>query len=428
MRNSSYILKDVTILRGGSQQRTSVAVRDGRISAISPSVNNTEAVIIDCFSCFLAPGLVDVHVHLREPGFESKETIATGSAAAAHGGYTTVCAMPNLNPVPDSLETLGVELEAIRKDARIKVLPYASITVGRRGRGEVVDMASMKAFVPGFSDDGCGVQDEQTMRKAMESAAAQGCRIVAHCEVEDLLHGGYIHDGEYCRQHGHKGICSESEWAQIERDCRIAEETGCEYHVCHVSTAESVEIIRQAKARGVKVTCETCPHYLLLTDADLQEDGRFKMNPPLRAERDRDALIAGLEDGTIDCIVTDHAPHTAEQKSRGLAGSAMGIVGIETAFPLMYTHFVKTGRWSLEFLIGKMSLAPRRIFGLDGGSIEVGEVADLALFDLNAEYAIDPSEFLSKGRSTPFAGWKVSGKTVLTMVDGEIRYKLDNEQ
>lgn len=400
-----------------------ILVSNGRIADVAPFIENREGVVvIDCSSFFISPGLVDLHVHFREPGFESKETIATGSAAAAHGGFTTVCAMPNLDPVPDSPETLAVELKAIRNTACIKVLPYASITMGRRGRGEIVDMAALRNDVPGFSDDGCGVQDEADMRAAMKKAALNDAVIVAHCEVESLLCGGYIHDGEYCRTHGHKGICSESEWSQIERDCRLAEETGCRYHVCHVSTKESVEIIRRAKARGVKVTAETCPHYLLLTDADLQEEGRFKMNPPLRETADRDALIAGLEDGTIDCIVTDHAPHTAEQKGRGLAGSAMGIVGIETSFPLMYTHFVRTGRWTMDFLIEKMSLAPRRIFNL-GGGLKAGEPADIAVFDLASEYTIDPDKFLSKGRATPFAGWKVFGRTVMTIVDGEIRYE-----
>lgn len=414
MQSGNYILHgaDVDIL-----------VSNGRITDVSPFIKNREGVVvIDCTSFFISPGLVDLHVHFREPGFEAKETIATGSAAAAHGGFTTVCAMPNLNPVPDSPETLEVELKAIRDTARIKVLPYASITKGRQGKGEIVDIAALKDSVAGFSDDGCGVQSEEDMRKAMQRAAQNDAIIVAHCEVESLLHGGYIHDGEYCKTHGHKGICSQSEWGQIERDCRLAEENGCRYHVCHVSTKESVEIIRKAKARGVKVTAETCPHYLLLTDADLKDKGRFKMNPPLRAKADQEALIKGLEDGTIDCIVTDHAPHTAEQKSKGLAGSAMGIVGIETSFPLMYTHFVKSGRWSLAFLVEKMSLAPRRIFRL-GGGLEKGQPADIAIFDLNAQYVIDPEQFLSKGRSTPFEGWQVYGKTVMTIVDGEIRYE-----
>ncbi|MBQ0006376.1 MAG: dihydroorotase [Alistipes sp.] len=373
---------------------------------------------------FISPGLVDVHVHFREPGFEEKETVATGSAAAARGGFTTVMTMPNLDPVPDCPENLQVQLDAISRDAKINVIPYASITRGRKGYGEIVDMAALKDMTAGSSDDGSGIQSEEDMRSAMKQASALGCRIVAHCEDNSLLRGGYIHDGRYCREHGHKGICSESEWRQIERDCALAKETGCLYHVCHVSTAESVEIIRQAKAGGIKVTAETCPHYLLLTDDDLQEDGRFKMNPPLRSAADRDALIRGLEDGTIDCIVTDHAPHTAEQKSKGLAHSAMGIVGIETSFPLMYTHFIRTGRWNLPFLIEKMSTAPRRIFGLSRG-LEPGMPADIAVFDLEDKYVIDPADFLSKGKATPFTGWEVYGKTIYTFAKGKTAYRYD---
>ena len=407
--SEKVILKGAQFLSDGKIRRCDIFVSGDNNS-------NDGAVFIDCSNFFVCPGLVDVHVHLREPGFEAKETIATGTASAARGGFTTVCAMPNLNPVPDSLENLKIELEAIEKDAVVNVLPYASITKGRKGEGEIVDMQSLKPFVAGFSDDGCGVQTEEDMRKAMQEAAKTGSRIVAHCEVNELLKGGYIHDGEYCRRNGHNGICSESEWKQIERDCRLAEETGCAYHVCHVSTKEGVEIIREAKKRGVNVTAETCPHYLLLTDEDLQEDGRFKMNPPLREAADRDALIKGIEDGTIDCIVTDHAPHTAIEKSKGLSHSAMGIVGLETSFPLMYTHFVKSGRWSLGFLIEKMSLAPRRIFGIEAKE-------DFAVFDLNEKYTINPEEFLTKGRATPFAGWEVYGKTKYTIVKGNIVYR-----
>ena len=407
--SEKVILKGAQFLSDGKIRRCDIIVSGDNNS-------NDGAVVIDCSNFFVCPGLVDVHVHLREPGFEAKETIATGTASAARGGFTTVCAMPNLNPVPDSLENLKIELEAIEKDAVVNVLPYASITKGRKGEGEIVDVQSLKPFVAGFSDDGCGVQTEEDMRKAMQEAAKTGSRIVAHCEVNELLKGGYIHDGEYCRRNGHKGICSESEWKQIERDCRLAEETGCAYHVCHVSTKEGVEIIREAKKRGVNVTAETCPHYLLLTDEDLQEDGRFKMNPPLREAADRDALIKGIEDGTIDCIVTDHAPHTAIEKSKGLSHSAMGIVGLETSFPLMYTNFVKSGRWSLGFLIEKMSLAPRRIFGIEAKE-------DFAVFDLNEKYTINPEEFLTKGRATPFAGWEVYGKTKYTIVKGNIVYR-----
>jgi len=423
MKSNRYTILRGGLVHSGKELITAdVAFSDGIITDIDENLNIEGAVIIDCSRFYISPGLVDVHVHFREPGFEEKETIATGSAAAAHGGYTTVMTMPNLNPVPDCPENLQVQLDAITEGAKINVIPYASITRGRRGYGEIVDMAPLKDLTAGFSDDGSGVQSGDDMRAAMKQAAELGCRIIAHCEDNSLLHGGYIHDGEYCRRHGHKGICSESEWKQIERDCAIAEETGCTYHVCHVSTAESVEVIRRAKARGVRVTAETCPHYLLLTDEDLQEDGRFKMNPPLRSAADRDALIRGLEDGTIDCIVTDHAPHTAEQKSKGLALSAMGIVGLETAFPLLYTHFVRTGRWSLPFLIDKMSAAPRRIFGLRPG-LEIGQPADITVFDLEARYAVDPADFLSKGKSTPFTGWDVYGRTIYTFVNGNIAYR-----
>ena len=416
----SVVLKDAQILSGGSIRRRDLFICGGRIADFPQDISG--ASIIDCSSFFVCPGLVDVHVHLREPGFESKETILSGTKAAARGGFTAVCAMPNLNPVPDSPESLAVELAAIRKDAVVNVLPYASITKGRTGGGEIVDMAALGPCVAGFSDDGCGVQTEEDMRRAMVQAARTGSRIVAHCEVNELLKGGYIHDGEYCREHAHKGICSESEWKQIERDCRLSAETGCRYHVCHVSTKEGVEIIRQAKKAGVRVTAETCPHYLLLTDADLQEDGRFKMNPPLRSAEDRSALIKGVEDGTIDCIVTDHAPHTAAEKSRGLCGSAMGVVGLETSFAVMYTGFVKTGRWSLPFLVEKMSIAPRRIFFGAESLLAPGAPADLAVFDLDSKYVIDPEEFLSKGRATPFAGREVYGRTKYTFVNGKIVY------
>ena len=363
-----------------------------------------------------------MHVHLREPGFTQKETIATGTAAAAHGGYTTVCAMPNLNPAPDSPATLGVELAAIGRDARVKVIPYGCITMGQRGAGELVDFAALAPDVVGFSDDGRGVQSEALMEEAMRRAAAVRKPIVAHCEVDDLLRGGYIHDGEYCREHGHRGISSESEWRQVERDIALAERTGCQYHVCHVSTRESVELVRRARACGLAVSCETAPHYLLLCDEDLQEEGRFKMNPPLRSRADRDALREGVLDGTIEVIATDHAPHTAEEKSRGLAGSAMGIVGLECAFPLLYTYLVKPGMLTLERLVELMSLNPRRIFGL-GGGLQAGQPADFTVMDLGAEYEIDPAAFLSMGHATPFAGWRVGGRTMLTVVDGREAYR-----
>lgn len=374
----------------------------------------------------VVPGLVDVHVHLREPGFPHKETIATGTAAAARGGYTAVCSMPNLDPAPDTPEHLHLQTEAIRRDAAVRVCPYASITLGQRGCGELVDFAALAPEVVGFSDDGRGVQSDALMEEAMRRAAAVGRPIVAHCEVDELLRGGYIHDGGYCRAHGHKGICSESEWRQVGRDIALAEKTGCRYHVCHVSTRESVELVRQAKARGLRVSCETAPHYLLLCDEDLQEEGRFKMNPPLRSRADREALVGGIVDGTIEVIATDHAPHTAGEKARGLAGSAMGIVGLECAFPLMYKYLVQSGVISLERLVELMSVNPRRIFGL-GGGLEPGEPADFTVLDLDAQYEIDPATFRSKGRATPFAGWPVQGRAALTVVGGKIAYDADNE-
>ena len=412
------ILKNAKLYLDGRFVEGDLAIADGRIAALGGAIEAGETDrVVDLSGRYVVPGLVDVHVHLREPGFSAKETIATGTAAAAHGGFTTVCPMPNLYPAPDTVEHLGEELALIRRDARVKVLPYGCITMGQKGQGELVDFAALAPNVVAFSDDGRGVQGEELMREAMRRASEVGKAIVAHCEVNELLHGGYIHDGVYCREHGHKGICSESEWRQVERDIRLARETGCQYHVCHVSTKESVELIRRAKAEGLRVSGETAPHYLLLCDEDLQEDGRFKMNPPLRSREDRQALRAAVADGTIEVIATDHAPHTAEQKSRGLAGSAMGIVGLETAFPVLYTYLVKPGLLTLEQLIERMTTAPRRIFSL-GGGLAVGEPADLTVLDLDTEYEIDPEHFLSKGRSTPFAGWKVQGRALWTLVDG----------
>lgn len=356
------------------------------------------------------PALVDVHVHFREPGFSYKETILSGCQAAAAGGYTCVCPMPNLNPVPDSPGNLEQELEIIRRDAFIDVRPYAAITIGRKGL-EPVDVAALKDKCVAFSDDGSGVQDQEVMLRAMKLIAASGSLLAAHCEDNSLLHGGCIHDGAYAAAHGYKGICSESEWGPIERDVDLAAFTGCLYHVCHVSSAESVEVIRRAKARGVNVTCETAPHYLVLCEDDLQEDGRFKMNPPLRSSRDRDALIEGILDGTIDMIATDHAPHSAEEKSRGLSGSAFGIVGLETAFPVLYTKLVLENIISLEKLVELMSIAPRRRFRL-------GVSADYAEFDLDTPYIIDPAIFRSKGHSTPFEGMEVRGRCTRTVHDG----------
>lgn len=417
------VYRNASIFEGGRFVTGDLVVDGGRIVSVGGEAADGGADrTVDLGGLHLLPGLVDVHVHLREPGFTQKETIATGTAAAAHGGYTTVCAMPNLNPAPDSPATLGVELAAIGRDARVKVIPYGCITMGQRGAGELVDFAALAPDVIGFSDDGRGVQSEALMEEAMRRAAAVRKPIVAHCEVDDLLRGGYIHDGEYCREHGHRGISSESEWRQVERDIALAERTGCQYHVCHVSTRESVELVRRARARGLAVSCETAPHYLLLCDEDLQEEGRFKMNPPLRSRADRDALREGVLDGTIEVIATDHAPHTAEEKSRGLAGSAMGIVGLECAFPLLYTYLVKPGMLTLERLVELMSLNPRRIFGL-GSGLQAGQPADFTVMDLGAEYEIDPAAFLSMGHATPFAGWRVGGRTMLTVVDGREAYR-----
>lgn len=413
------IYKNAKIYVAGAFTTGDVAVEEGRIVSVGGSAEGDRT--IDLQGLHLVPGLVDVHVHLREPGFSQKETIATGTAAAAHGGYTTVCSMPNLNPAPDAPATLEEQLAIIRRDAAVRVVPYGCITMGQKGCGELADFDTLAADVAGFSDDGRGVQSAELMEEAMRRAAKTGRPVVAHCEVEELLHGGYIHDGAYCHAHGHKGICSESEWQQVERDIALAEKTGCQYHVCHVSTKESVELVRRAKARGLRVSCETAPHYLLLCDEDLQEEGRFKMNPPLRSRADRDALVAGIVDGTIEAIATDHAPHTAEEKSRGLAGSAMGIVGLECAFPIMYKYMVLPGVITLEKLIALMSDSPRRLFGLEGG-LAVGQPADFAVFDLGAAYTLDPAAFLSKGRATPFAGWSVQGRTMLTVVGGREVY------
>lgn len=399
-----------------------IRIEDGIITAVGAQVPTDGAEVIDATGLHVVPGLIDVHVHFREPGFAYKETIATGSAAAACGGYTTVCPMPNLKPAPDTKAHLEEQLEIIRRTASVKVIPYGTITKGQMGGGELSDMADMKFDVVGYSDDGRGVQEEGDMEKAMKLAASLGKPIVAHCEVNKLLNGGYIHDGEYARLHGHRGICSESEWQQVERDIELARRTGCQYHVCHVSTKESVELVRRAKADGLRVSCETAPHYLVLTDMDLQEEGRFKMNPPIRSAEDRDALLRGVQDGTIDVIATDHAPHSAEEKSRGLKGSAFGIVGLETAFPVLYKYLVLEGKLSLERLIDVMSVLPGRLFGL-GGELTVGAPADVALFDLEARYKVDPATFRSMGHATPFEGWEVQGRCVMTLVDGRTAYE-----
>ena len=414
---NSTIYKNAFVFCKGRFVHSDLLVENGRISAVAGNFLSRGRTVIDLNDCYVFPGFADVHVHLREPGFSYKETVATGTAAAARGGYTVVGAMPNLNPVPDSPTHLSEQLAIIGRDARIRVIPYGAITVGQKGE-EAADMAGMASRVIAFSDDGRGVQSEDMMRSAMVQAKALGKIIAAHCEDNSLLDGGYIHKGVYAAAHGHRGICSESEWKPIERDLKLAAETGCAYHVCHISTKESVDLIRKAKAAGVNVTCETGPHYLTLCDEDLQEDGRFKMNPPLRSRADREALIEGVIDGTVDMIATDHAPHSAEEKGKGLEKSAMGVVGLECAFPVLYTKLVKPGIITLEKLIQMMSTAPRRRFQL-GCELEIGAPADFTVFDLNREYIIDPAEFLSMGKATPFAGEKVSGRCLRTVYGGK---------
>ena len=399
-------------------RRGTVTVSDGKVF-LSPAVSVTEDEID---GKVILPGLADAHVHLREPGFFYKESIATGSESGARAGYTALFAMPNLSPVPDSLSHLREEQDAISRTAKTGVYPYAALTVGERGE-KLSAIEELAPHVIGFSDDGRGVQSEALMREAMLRVKACGKVIAAHCEVNDLLRGGYIHDGAYARTHGHKGICSESEWKMVERDVALAEETGVSYHVCHVSAKESVEIIRRAKARGVDVTCETAPHYLLLTEDDLEEDGRFKMNPPIRTAEDRAALVEGLADGTVDMVATDHAPHSDEEKSRGLAGSLMGVIGLEFAFPVLYTGLVATGRISLHRLVEAMSAAPLARFGLPGGDIRDGAPADLAVFDLSREWTVRGRDSASKGSSTPFEGMKVRSKNTMTILNGEIIWK-----
>ncbi|MDD6144254.1 MAG: dihydroorotase [bacterium] len=377
------------------------------------AVSAVSSADVSHYSFLVTPGLVDVHVHLREPGFFYKETIASGTKAAARGGYTAVCAMPNLNPAPDTMEHLQEQLDIIERDAEVWVMPYGCITMGQKGRGELCDFASMAPYVAGFSDDGKGVQDDDTMREAMKRVKAVGGMIVAHCEDESLLFNGYIHDGEYAKAHGHRGISSASEWKQVERDLQLVRETGCRYHVCHVSTKETVDLIRKAKAEGLDVTCETGPHYLTMCDMELQEDGRFKMNPPIRSAQDRDALVEGLLDGTIDIIATDHAPHSAEEKSRGLEKSLMGVVGLETAFAVLYTRLVKTGKVPLDVILRAMTDNPRKRFGLPENP------DDFSVFDLDAQYTINPDTFVSMGHATPFEGWQVQGDCIYTSVGGE---------
>ncbi len=416
-----YIFKNCKVYRNGKFVSEDIGVCGG---VFAPVVSDDSAIVIDCGNKYILPGFADVHVHLREPGFIYKETVESGSLAAAAGGYTTVCSMPNLSPAPDAPETLAPQLEAIKKTACINVLPYGTITKGQNGL-ELSEMEALAPFVAGFSDDGKGVQNEEMMLAAMKKAKSLGKIIAAHCEDNSLLNGGYIHDGEYAKAHGHRGICSKSEWGPIKRDLELVAKTGCKYHVCHISTKESVELIRQAKKAGIDVTCETGPHYLLLDDSDLREEGRFKMNPPLRSKADKEALIEGIIDGTIDMIATDHAPHSAEEKSRGLEKSLMGVVGIETAFPLLYTYFVKTGIIGMDRLIELMHTAPCKRFGF-GGDIEIGAPADFTVYDLDEKYTINPDEFVSMGRSTPFEGFEVNGRCLMTVCGGKIAWKREN--
>lgn len=410
-RNGAILINDSTITQVGSK----ISLDD--LSADNPS---EETIAIDLNGRYLVPGLVDMHVHFREPGYSYKETIYAGSRAALAGGFTTVCTMPNLNPAPDSLENLKIQLDIIARDAQMQVIPFATITRKRMG-DELIDYEALAPWVAGFSDDGSGIQSEEVMRLAMSRIAKTGKILSAHCEVNSLLRGGYIHDGEYARSKGHRGICSESEWREIERDIKLAEETGCRLHVCHISTKESVDLIRKAKARGVQVTCETGPHYLTFCDDDLQEEGRFKMNPPIRSMADRDALREGIADGTIDVIATDHAPHSASEKSKGLEKSAMGVVGLETAFQAVYTTMVKGGFISFERLVEVMTINPRRILGLPMVyGPQPGDPADLTVLSTEGSFKVAPSKFLSKGCATPYAGLTLSGHVDATIFSGRI--------
>ena len=406
------LFRNADVYTMGEIKKQTMLLDGASLSVFTGDVSLVDCPIYDNIAVF--PGFCDVHVHFREPGFSYKETIASGSRAAARGGYTAVCTMPNLVPPPDGPENLKIQTDIIERDAVIATLPYGTITKGQAGE-ELSDMEGMKDTVIGYSDDGKGIQTEELMRGAMEKARSLGKMIVAHCEDNSLLRGGYIHDGEYARIHGHRGICSESEFGQIVRDLELVKETGCKYHVCHISTQESVDVIRRAKAEGVDVTCETGPHYLTMCDLDIGEDGRFKMNPPIRSARDRDALIEGIKDGTVDMIATDHAPHSREEKSRGLEKSNMGVVGIETAFSISYTYLVKTGMITLERLIELLSVKPRERFCITS---DVG----FTVFDLGDEYEINPEDFVSMGKSTPFDGWRVCGRCLATVYDGKVVY------
>lgn len=416
----NLLLKNGTVYYQGKMQKVDVLIQNGVVCKIDRDIQADGCPVIDSSKFNIIPGLADVHVHLREPGFSYKETILTGTKAAAKGGFTLVAAMPNLNPVPDSAEHLKIELDRIEKNRVIKVLPYGSITVGEKGK-ELRDMAGMTKDVIAFSDDGKGVQNSEMMEKAMTVAKELNKPIVAHCEVESLLNGGYIHEGEYAKLHGHKGISSASEYEEVIRDINLSEKTGCQFHACHISTKESVDAIRQAKAKGLKVSGETGPHYLAFTDMDLQESGSWKMNPPIRSEEDRQALIKGVRDGTIECIITDHAPHSREEKSKGLAGSSMGVVGLETSFAAVNTYMVEKGYISFEKLVEVMSINPRKIFGLESG-IQIGKPADITIVDPKAKWVVNPEEFISMGKATPFAGKTLTGKVIATIYNGDFAY------
>ncbi len=417
----SILLKGAKVYTGNTFSNADIIIENGNIVSVGEAVPSFAGEVIDCSGKYIFPGFVDVHVHFREPGFSYKETIKSGSMAAAKGGYTSVCTMPNLNPCPDSSENLRLQLDIIEKDAVINVYPFGTITKGEKGE-TLSDLEEISDNVIGFSDDGRGVQNDEMMLSAMKKAKELDKIISAHCEVNDLLFGGYIHDGEYAKINGHKGICSESEWKQIERDIELCRKTGVRYHVCHISAKESVEIIRKAKAEGVDITCETGPHYLVMNDMMLMDEGRFKMNPPIRSEEDRLALLEGILDGTVDMIATDHAPHSKEEKSKGLADSNMGITGLETSFPIMYTKLVQNNIISLEKLVYIMSIAPAKRFGIESGII-AGNKADLCVFDLEDEYTINSDDFVSMGKATPFEGEKVKGKCVLTICNGQVVYK-----
>ena len=413
------LLKNANVFLDETFKKSDIAIENEYISNISSSINQEGFdFIFDFNNLYVLPGLIDVHTHLREPGFLYKETIETGTRAAARGGYTSICTMPNLNPTPDCIENLDIQIKAIKDDAIINVYPYGTITKGELGE-ELSKIEEIKDKVIAFSDDGKGVQKEEIMLEAMNKIKAINKIIAAHCEDNSLLNGGYIHDGEYAKIHNHRGICSESEWGPIKRDIELVRQTNCKYHICHISTKESVELVRKAKKEGLPVTCETAPHYLCLDDMDLKEEGRFKMNPPIRSKEDREALIEGIKDGTIDMIATDHAPHSKEEKSKGLEGSLMGVVGLEVAFPALYTNLVKTGIITMEKLVELMNTNPRNIFNI-GTKIAVGEKADLAVMDLEKNYNIDPEEFKTKGRSTPFEGMNVFGICKMTIVNGKI--------